>query len=38
MAEIFGDPDPTRASRAMKAMFGMRKIDAAELVRAANDG
>jgi len=38
MAEIFGDPDRTRASRAMKAMFGMRKIDAAELVRAANDG
>jgi predicted 3-demethylubiquinone-9 3-methyltransferase (glyoxalase superfamily) len=35
--ELFNDPDPTRAERAMKAMFGMRKLDVAAL-RAAADG
>jgi predicted 3-demethylubiquinone-9 3-methyltransferase (glyoxalase superfamily) len=37
MDEIFSDPDPERARRAMEAMFGMRKLDAAAL-RAAADG
>jgi len=37
MDELFGDPDPTRAERAMQAMFGMRKIDIAAL-RSAADG
>ncbi len=37
MAEVFSDPDPQRAQRAMQAMFGMRKIDVAAL-RAAADG
>ena len=37
MAEVFGDPDPTRAERAMQAMLKMRKIDIAAL-RAAADG
>jgi predicted 3-demethylubiquinone-9 3-methyltransferase (glyoxalase superfamily) len=37
MDEIFGDPDPERARRAMEAMFGMRKLDVAAL-RAAADG
>jgi predicted 3-demethylubiquinone-9 3-methyltransferase (glyoxalase superfamily) len=37
MEELFNDPDPTRAERAMKAMFGMRKLDVAAL-RAAADG
>jgi predicted 3-demethylubiquinone-9 3-methyltransferase (glyoxalase superfamily) len=31
-----GDPDPGRASRAMEAMLKMRKIEVAELERAAN--
>ncbi|HEX2015865.1 MAG TPA: VOC family protein [Solirubrobacteraceae bacterium] len=35
MAEIFGDPDPERARRAMEAMLKMRKLDIAELRRAA---
>jgi predicted 3-demethylubiquinone-9 3-methyltransferase (glyoxalase superfamily) len=35
MAEIFGDPDPTRAQRAMQAMLGMKKIDVAALQSAA---
>ena len=30
-----GDPDPERAQRVMKAMLGMRKIEIAELERAA---
>ncbi len=34
--ELFGDADPARAQRAMKAMFGMRKLDIAELQRAAD--
>jgi predicted 3-demethylubiquinone-9 3-methyltransferase (glyoxalase superfamily) len=37
MEEVFSDPDPQRAERAMKAMFQMRKIDVAAL-RAAADG
>jgi len=37
MAEVFDDPDPKRAERAMKAMLGMRKLDIAAL-RAAADG
>ena len=36
MEEIFADPDPERARRAMEAMFGMRKLDLAELRRAAD--
>jgi predicted 3-demethylubiquinone-9 3-methyltransferase (glyoxalase superfamily) len=37
MDEIFSDPDPRRAERAMQAMFGMKKLDIAAL-RAAADG
>ena len=37
MEEIFSDPDPERAQRAMQAMLGMRKIDIAAL-RSAADG
>jgi predicted 3-demethylubiquinone-9 3-methyltransferase (glyoxalase superfamily) len=37
MDEIFSDPDPERARRAMEAMFQMRKLDIATL-RAAADG
>jgi predicted 3-demethylubiquinone-9 3-methyltransferase (glyoxalase superfamily) len=37
MDELFADPDPSRAERAMHAMFGMRKLDLAAL-RAAADG
>jgi len=36
MEEMFADPDPGRAERAMRAMFEMRKIDIAAL-RAAAD-
>jgi predicted 3-demethylubiquinone-9 3-methyltransferase (glyoxalase superfamily) len=36
MEELFSDPDPQRAERAMQAMLGMRKLDVAELERAAN--
>lgn len=35
MEEIFADPDPERARRAMEAMLGMRKLDIAALRRAA---
>jgi predicted 3-demethylubiquinone-9 3-methyltransferase (glyoxalase superfamily) len=35
--ELFSDPDPTRAERAMKAMLGMKKLDIAAL-RSAADG
>jgi predicted 3-demethylubiquinone-9 3-methyltransferase (glyoxalase superfamily) len=35
--DIMNDPDPERANRAMTAMFGMKKLDAAAL-RAAADG
>lgn len=37
MNELFADPDPARVERAMKAMLGMVKLDAAAL-RAAADG
>jgi predicted 3-demethylubiquinone-9 3-methyltransferase (glyoxalase superfamily) len=36
MEEMFADPDPKRAERAMKAMLGMRKIDIAALHSAAD--
>jgi predicted 3-demethylubiquinone-9 3-methyltransferase (glyoxalase superfamily) len=38
MQEVFDDPDPERADRAMKAMLKMGKIDIAELQRAAEEG
>ena len=34
--ELFADPDPTRAERAMKAMLGMGKLDIAALRNAAD--
>jgi predicted 3-demethylubiquinone-9 3-methyltransferase (glyoxalase superfamily) len=37
MDEMFSDPDPKRAQRAMQAMFDMTKIDVAAL-QAAADG
>ena len=37
ITELFADPDPARAERAMKAMLGMVKLDIAAL-RAAADG
>jgi predicted 3-demethylubiquinone-9 3-methyltransferase (glyoxalase superfamily) len=37
MDEIFSDPDPGRAERAMRAMLRMKKLDIAAL-RAAADG
>ncbi|MCZ2820021.1 VOC family protein [Modestobacter sp. VKM Ac-2977] len=37
MDELFADPDPARAQRAVQAMLGMRKLDLAAL-RAAADG
>jgi len=36
LGKYLGDPDAARAQRAMKAMLGMRKIEVAELERAAN--
>jgi predicted 3-demethylubiquinone-9 3-methyltransferase (glyoxalase superfamily) len=36
MEELFADPDPTRAQRAMQSMLGMRKLDIAALRRAAD--
>ncbi|MEA2375368.1 MAG: hypothetical protein QOD53_1831 [Thermoleophilaceae bacterium] len=36
MDELFADPDPRRAERAMKAMLKMKKLDIAELRRAAD--
>ena len=36
MDELFADPDPQRAERAMKAMLKMKKLDIAELQRAAD--
>lgn len=36
MGELFADPDPKRAERAMKAMLGMKKLDIAALRRAAD--
>jgi predicted 3-demethylubiquinone-9 3-methyltransferase (glyoxalase superfamily) len=35
LQELLGDPDPGRAQRAMQAMLQMRKIEVAELERAA---
>lgn len=32
---LFSDPDPAKAERAMRAMFGMKKLNIAELQRAA---
>jgi predicted 3-demethylubiquinone-9 3-methyltransferase (glyoxalase superfamily) len=37
MDEMFSDPDPERARRAMEAMFKMKKLDLATL-QAAADG
>jgi predicted 3-demethylubiquinone-9 3-methyltransferase (glyoxalase superfamily) len=37
MAELFNDPDPERANRAMKAILAMKKIDV-EALRSAADG
>ena len=37
MEELFSDPDPERANRAMQAMLAMRKLDIAAL-RSAADG
>jgi predicted 3-demethylubiquinone-9 3-methyltransferase (glyoxalase superfamily) len=37
MGELFGDPDPKRAQRAMQAMLGMGKLDIAAL-RGMADG
>jgi predicted 3-demethylubiquinone-9 3-methyltransferase (glyoxalase superfamily) len=34
--EVFTDPDPERARRAMEAMFGMTKLDIEALRRAAD--
>jgi predicted 3-demethylubiquinone-9 3-methyltransferase (glyoxalase superfamily) len=36
MEELFGDPDPERAKRAMTAMLKMSKLDIEELRRAAD--
>jgi predicted 3-demethylubiquinone-9 3-methyltransferase (glyoxalase superfamily) len=36
MDEVFSDPDPERANRAMKAMLKMRKLDIAALREAAD--
>ena len=35
MAELFSDADPTKSGRAMQAMLKMKKLDIAELKRAA---
>jgi predicted 3-demethylubiquinone-9 3-methyltransferase (glyoxalase superfamily) len=37
MFELLHDPDTDRANRAMQAMLKMRKLDIAELERAADD-
>ena len=37
MDDLFADPDPTRAQRAMQAMLGMRKLDV-QALRDAADG
>ncbi|MFH9245738.1 VOC family protein [Streptomyces lydicus] len=36
MAELLNDPDRDRAARAMKAIFGMKKIDIATMMAAAD--
>lgn len=38
MFELLADPDRERAGRAMQAMLGMKKLDLAELRRAAASG
>ncbi|ARF56524.1 VOC family protein [Streptomyces gilvosporeus] len=38
MAELMSDPDQGRATRAMQAMLGMKKIDMAALQAAADQG
>ena len=38
LLELVGDPDKDRARRAMEAMLKMRKIDIAEIERAADGG
>jgi predicted 3-demethylubiquinone-9 3-methyltransferase (glyoxalase superfamily) len=35
LQELLADPDPARAERAMRAMLKMKKIDIADLERAA---
>ncbi|SNQ50111.1 conserved hypothetical protein [Frankia canadensis] len=35
LGDLLGDPDPERARRAMEAMLSMKKIDIAEIARAA---
>jgi predicted 3-demethylubiquinone-9 3-methyltransferase (glyoxalase superfamily) len=35
LGELLGDPEPERARRATEAMLGMKKIDIAEIRRAA---
>jgi len=37
LGALLGDPDPAKASRAMQAMLGMKKLDVAAL-RRARDG
>jgi predicted 3-demethylubiquinone-9 3-methyltransferase (glyoxalase superfamily) len=36
MTELLADPDPDRSARAMQAMLGMKRIDIAEVERAAD--
>ena len=36
--ELFSDPDKDRAKRAMQAMFGMKKLDLAAMLAAADGG
>ena len=36
LMELIGDPDPGRSQRAMQAMLQMRRIDIAEIERAAD--
>jgi len=38
MVELFGDDDPERAARAMRAMMTMKKLDLATVQRAAASG
>jgi predicted 3-demethylubiquinone-9 3-methyltransferase (glyoxalase superfamily) len=36
MEELFSDPDPERSARAMQAMLGMKKLDVAAMLAAAD--
>ena len=38
MNELLNDADPARSARAMQAMFGMKKLDLAALIAAADGG